>query len=284
MSPKPKISVTTHSFGALRSAGKITIKESIEYAASLGVEGIDIVAEMTFPSDPFESAYELLEMRDTIKSHGMKVSCYSTYINNWITSTRKATLEDQIKQSLKQIGNAYVIGAKNYRPQLLPSFGYHRIGLGEEQITKKQWDDFANKEIKPLAMGVLSALKKYDIRWGTEIHDPIPPKLIVDLVKEINSPYVGLIPDFSCWEKTGEGKRSLEDYKICMPYVKHVHAKAHVFNKNGEEPNIPFEKLIPILVESGYDRYITAEFESLGTSIDPRIGVKTLVELIQRYL
>lgn len=110
------------------------------------------------------------------------------------------------------------------------------------------------------------------------------PKLIVDLVKDIGSPHLGVIPDFSCWDTTGEGRRPIHDYRICMPYTFHVHAKAYRFDSNGEEPTIPFNKLIPILVESGYDGFITAEFESWRGTTDPRVGVKTLVEPIRRYL
>lgn len=142
----------------------MTIEDIIEYAATLDADGIEIVAEQTFPSDPFESAYELLEMRDLIESHGMKVACYSAYINNWITATRKATLEDQIRKSLKQIGDAYDVGAKTYRPHLLPSFGYHRREPGEEPVTREQWLNFAYNELKPILMGILSTLEKYGVR------------------------------------------------------------------------------------------------------------------------
>ena len=109
------------------------------------------------------------------------------------------------------------------------------------------------------------------------------------MIKDINDDYAGLCPDFSVWEASVKEPGQMEaypieDFKACMPYTKHVHAKAHVFDENGEEPNIPFDTLIPIIKESGYNGWITAEFEGRMANIDCKKSVKTLVELIRRYL
>ena len=71
-----------------------------------------------------------------------------------------------------------------------------------------------------------------------------------------------------------------------MPYAVHVHAKAHSFNEKGEEMNTPYDKLIPIIRESGFDGYISAEFEGWwdGTDFDSRKIAETHVKLIRRYL
>ena len=66
----------------------------------------------------------------------------------------------------------------------------------------------------------------------------------------------------------------------------HIHAKADSFNEKGEETNTPYDKLIPIIRESGFDGYISAEFEGWwdGTDFDSRNIAETHVKLIRRYL
>jgi sugar phosphate isomerase/epimerase len=266
----------------------MTFKDAIAFAADLGVEGVEIVSTQSFLDYPL-SPRQLLEMRDYIESFGMEVACWSTYIDCWKTSIRQATLEDQIQQALDQLAEAKVIGAKNYRASPPLPRGHHR-NIGEPAVSDEEYYEFNERVEKPWIRGILATLKKYGITLVKEIHAPVPPKVCLDLVKDINNEYVGLCPDFSVWEELevkepGQMKAyPIEDFKACVPYTKHVHAKAHVFNERGEEPNIPFHKLIPILKESGYTGWITAEFEGGRTTMDSKTAVKTLVELIRRYL
>jgi len=65
-----------------------------------------------------------------------------------------------------------------------------------------------------------------------------------------------------------------------------IDAKAHMFDANGEEPNTPFGKLTPITEDSGFNGYISAEFEGrrLGDFSHSRKIVETHVNLIRKYL
>jgi sugar phosphate isomerase/epimerase len=218
----------------------------------------------------------------------MTVASWSTYIDAWITSRRAATSEDQIQQGLNQLAEAKVIGTKIYRASIPLRRGHHRK-KDEMAVSDKEFEEYVEREEKPFINGVLPALKKYDITYVKEIHAPVPPQVCLDLIKDVNDDYVALCPDFSVWEESVKepGQMAaypIEDFRACMPYTKHVHAKAHVFDENGEEPNIPFSTLIPIIKESGYEGYITAEFEGGRTNLDGKTAVKTLVELIRRYL
>ena len=78
---------------------------------------------------------------------------------------------------------------------------------------------------------------------------------------------------------------SLDTFRECMPYAFHVHAKAHVFDESGEEPNAPYDKLLGILKESGYGGYVSAEFEGWWfEDFDSKEIVKTHVNLLKKYL
>ena len=65
MVSKPKISVSSHSFGLDYRAGKMTFKDAVAFAADLGVDGIEIVSSQSFQDYPL-SPRQLLDMKDYI--------------------------------------------------------------------------------------------------------------------------------------------------------------------------------------------------------------------------
>ncbi len=45
------------------------------------------------------------------------------------------------------------------------------------------------------------------------------------------------------------------------PYLFHIHAKFYDMQDDGTEYSIPYEKIIPALIEGGYDGYLSSEYE-----------------------
>jgi sugar phosphate isomerase/epimerase len=46
-----------------------------------------------------------------------------------------------------------------------------------------------------------------------------------------------------------------------IPRIVHIHAKFYEMLDDGTEWSIPYEKIIPILIEGGYDGYLSSEYE-----------------------
>ena len=57
------------------------------------------------------------------------------------------------------------------------------------------------------------------------------------------------------------GHQKPEDWKQFMPWVVHVHAKFYDIDADGNEPSIPHDIILRDLVEAGYGRYISTEWE-----------------------
>jgi hypothetical protein len=57
------------------------------------------------------------------------------------------------------------------------------------------------------------------------------------------------------------GHQNPEDWKAFLPWVVHVHGKFYDIDADGNEPSIPHEVVLRDLVEGGYDRYISTEWE-----------------------
>ena len=46
-----------------------------------------------------------------------------------------------------------------------------------------------------------------------------------------------------------------------MPQIIHIHGKCYDFDPGGTETSIPYEELIPVFVEGGFDGYMSTEWE-----------------------
>ena len=57
------------------------------------------------------------------------------------------------------------------------------------------------------------------------------------------------------------GHQKPEDWKQFMPWVVHVHGKFYDIDADGNEPSVPHGTILRDLLEGGYDRYISTEWE-----------------------
>ena len=46
-----------------------------------------------------------------------------------------------------------------------------------------------------------------------------------------------------------------------MPQIVHIHGKFHDIDEKGEVPGIPYDKILPVFVEGGYNGYMSSEWE-----------------------
>jgi len=276
MTKGPKVGISLYTYGADLFSRRMTVKQAIDHAASLNVEGIEIVSKQHVPNYPYPSVLDLEELRDYIQDYGIAISCYSTHVEEEVHYDRLLNWDELVRQVKSHIAEAHFMGSKVVRPY---------IAQTTKAPSVQEWADKIIKviaEVKPL-------LKKYGMKWGTEIHSPMPPDAIIYIIKSVKDPDVGLVPDFSAWQTKGlpgeTGGGTIKNFKEAMPLAVHIHAKAHEFDAKGEEPNTPYKELLTIIKESNYDGYISAEFEGWWMKdYDSRKIAKTHVELLRRYL
>ena len=46
-----------------------------------------------------------------------------------------------------------------------------------------------------------------------------------------------------------------------MPLIFHIHAKFYEMLDEGTEYSIPYERIIPVLIEGGYEGFLSSEYE-----------------------
>ena len=120
-------------------------------------------------------------------------------------------------------------------------------------------------------------------------------RLITKIVKEVNKPNFGTLPDFGNWclsakwgSTQGECDEAYDMYQGVsefLPYAKAVSAKSYNFNDKGENTKIDYYKMLKIVKNSGYNGHIGIEYE--GEILSEHEGIlatKALIEKVWKSL
>ncbi len=116
---------------------------------------------------------------------------------------------------------------------------------------------------------------------------------IVQLIKNVNAPNLGTLPDFGNWctsiqwggihgtdcENQYDIYKGVEEF---LPYAKGVSAKAYSFNEAGEEATIDYSKMISIVKNAKFKGYIGIEYE--GNDMTPNDGITATKKLLEKYI
>lgn len=126
---------------------------------------------------------------------------------------------------------------------------------------------------------VLPDARKFNVTMVLENHGGITinPDVCLRIIKEVNSPYLKLCPDFGHFLKDDQ----IEGFKKFIPHTKHIHAKTHEFDEEGDEINIDYNKLMNILKKVNFDGYLSIEYEG-GRDHDE--GIIKSKKLIEKYI
>lgn len=114
---------------------------------------------------------------------------------------------------------------------------------------------------------------------------------IVDIIREVDNPYLGTLPDFGNWCLSREwgstqGGTCTESYDPVkgvsefLPYAKGVSAKSYDFDDQGNETLLPYRALLQKVKDSGFTGHIGIEYE--GNRLSEPEGIRATKNLIER--
>jgi len=133
------------------------------------------------------------------------------------------------------------------------------------------------------------------LRKLCEYADPVGINIIVEnhggfssngqwlsgVMKMVNHPRIGTLPDFGNFN-LGEGK-VYDRYKgveELMPFAKDVSAKSIDFDDQGNESTMDYDRLLDIVLKSGYSGYMGIEYE--GSRLSEDEGIRATKALLER--
>ena len=121
---------------------------------------------------------------------------------------------------------------------------------------------------------------KYNINVIIENHGGISsnPDVLVELMKRVNRPNFGTLPDFGNFPKEID---KYEAVKKLMPYAKAVSFKCYDFGPDGNETTIDMDRMMRIVLESGYRGWVGIEYE--GRRLTEFEGIQAAKRFLERY-
>lgn len=113
---------------------------------------------------------------------------------------------------------------------------------------------------------------------------------LVDVIKAVDNPYLGTLPDFGNWCLNKEWGSTMDNactetydryqgVSELLPYAKGLSAKSYAFDASGQETLMDYKRFLQIASDHHYDGYVGIEYEgSLLSEPDGIRATKTLLE------
>lgn len=283
-----KTCVSSYSYGGYASEEKLGMLGIIDHAKSVGFDGIEFV-EGAWQNDP----RRVSEMREHCEKVGITPVAYLTgadFLNNG-----SADGKEEIARLKGLVDMAATLGVSLMRHDVTGGIRTRKYGIG--------YDD-----VLPVLAERIREVTEYaaekGIRTMTENHGFFSQDAnrVEKLINAVGHPNFGALVDMGNFLCADENPNI--SVGIMAPYAFHVHAK-DFFVKSGLEPNpgdgwfrsrggnylrgaiighgdARVAQSIGTMVRSGYDGYITIEFEGMEDNLRGiELGYKNLKRFIE---
>jgi L-ribulose-5-phosphate 3-epimerase len=170
--------------------------------------------------------------------------------------------------------------------------------LGCHSIRINAFGDGTKEEVQAAMVDALKQLCTYaakaNINVLIENHGlySADGQWVAEIMRNVNMPNVGTLPDFGnwClshkWGSTEPGKECNQVYdryqgvSETLPFAKGVSAKSYVFDEQGEEKVIDYNKMLKMVKDSDFSGYIGIEYE--GSPLSEPDGIRATKALLEK--
>src|SRR5262245_12455383 len=230
-----------------------------------GIEGVEFVNQF-FKDKAHDSAY-LKDLKSRASDQG--VTCVLIMIDGEgdMSAPDKAQRDKAVENHKKWVDAAAALGCHSIR-----------INTGEHYSST----DVAAVSDACSALTEYGAQNKIGIICENHGGPSSDPNALIALMKAVNHPNFGTLPDFGNFPKDSSGKYSIDIYDAIermMPYAKGVSAKSYDFDENGNETVLDFAKIMKIVGKAGYHGWVGIEYE--GDRLSEPEGIKATKKLLQ---
>ncbi len=161
--------------------------------------------------------------------------------------------------------------------------------LGCHSIRVNAWSVGSYDEQQKLVADGLNRLAEYaqgfDINVIVENHGGLTSngRWLAGVMELASHPNLGTLPDFGNFQVS-----DTEQYDVyagvaeLMPFARGVSAKTHDFDSQGNETHLDYNRLIKIVLESGYHGYLGIEYE--GDRLTEHEGILATRDLLMKFL
>lgn len=295
---KIKRGVSLYSYQNETFQGKMTLEDCIRTSAELGAKGIEVIGEQSFWGWPEYGVAEaeIENWHRMIAQYDCTAVCHDFMLDYKRYKGRLMPLEEQVASVKKDIDFGARLGAKYIRalvsiaPEVLvaaapyaeekgikilievhaPLHFDHPWIIRHAEAFEKSGSDalgflpdmgmflHAFPPVwteKFLRMGVPQNIADYIVK---SYEDRVLSEYVILGVQELGGtgPAIAMAETMR-HNAAYEPKRMLD----FMPRIHNIHGKFYQMNEDYVEPSIPYDKIVEVLNQGGYDGYICSEYE-----------------------
>lgn len=283
-----KLGVTMYSFNDSYRKGKITIEGFIDFCGTLGIQGLDLISYYWKDREA-----EIRKVPSLLKKNDLAIVAYGTG-NNFVYEDEEKRDEEirRVKWEIdtaaaleaplmRVFGGSYTISAqenKGHDPKWGVYGGHLGPGKTEDDAIElsiaglRECTDYAEKK------GVVLALENHGGVPGTS-------RAVRRILDAVNSPFLRALVDIGNF--VPDNQDPIEAMKELVPYAAHVHVKdMRTYGKIEHcmlgEGIVDLEAIVRLLVQSGYDQFLSLEYEVPG--VDEKEGIERSIDYVRRTL
>ncbi len=236
-----------------------------------GIDAVEFVN--TFYMDKAENMEYLGDLKQRCADNGVKGLIIMCDAEGQLGNLDEAARIQAVENHYKWVNAAKFLGCHSIR-----------VNAGGNGTAEEVWN---------AAVDGLGRLAEYgakeDIHVIVENHGGYSSdgQWLSGVIKEVNSPYCGTLPDFGnfCIENSPDGCEKMYDrYKgvrELIPFAQGVSAKSHEFDEEGNEVHTDYGKMMAIVKDAGFSGHVGIEYE--GSQLSEVEGIKATKQLLERY-
>jgi L-ribulose-5-phosphate 3-epimerase len=257
-----RTAICAYSFRQALGAKTMTYDDLVRLAVELDVDGLDLTVYW-FPntSDEF-----LLPLRRLAYRNGVEI--YSISVRTDMCQPTPELQARQVAEVRKWVDAAEKLGA-----------GHIRVFGG--RVPKTATEDQAAVWVAEILTRASQYSGSKGVILGLENHGGITARAerIIEIVKKVNSPWVGINLDTGNFEK--DAYRQIE---MCLPYAVNAQFKSEIRDENGQRVRADWDRIMKMFAKAGYKGYLALEYEAREdpTNAVPRL-TRELNQLARKY-
>ncbi|WP_299119944.1 sugar phosphate isomerase/epimerase family protein [uncultured Winogradskyella sp.] len=275
-----KISLAQWSLHREIETGKLNPFDFPKVAKELGfsaVEWVDQLYKKEIDSMGFDAVIERWKVES--EKYGIKNVLIMVDGAGDLSHSDKTKRDEAVEMHKKYVDAADYLGCHAIRVNTFGTFDADEWVENTYDGLKRLSEYAANKNISVLAE---------NHGWYSS-----DPRLLIPLIDKIDMKNCGTLADFGNWcikrtkdENWGDCAEEYPDkyegFERLMTKAQAVSAKAYEFDADGNETTLDFKKFIQTIKKSGYDGYISVEYEH--ETLDERKGILATKALLLKHL
>lgn len=253
----PKRGVSLYSYSAEYGFEK-NLEDCFEDVCDMGAHGIEILANTHIENYPNPTQQWVDHWRSLCRKYDIEPVEYGHWVDGRVMQGRELTVDETVQYLERDM-------------HLASALGFH---IMRTKMTVKDSELSPIDNWREVITRVLPLAEHLDLRLCPEIHSPSTLHsgfitAFTDFIRQTGTRYFGLNIDFSVFRTThnashpGETSETSAPEEIIplLPYVYCCHAKLFHMSDDFHETEIPYERVLRILMEHHWDGYLLSEYE-----------------------